>query len=73
MNQEIELTIGLPIFNEEKKVGKVLEDLFSQNYKNFYLIISDNASEDNSYQICNEWAKKNKNIRLVRQKKIKYK
>ena len=69
MNQEIELTIGLPIFNEEKKIGKVLEDLFSQNYRNFYLIISDNASEDNSYQICNEWAKKNKNIELVRQKK----
>ena len=68
MSKETELTIGLPLFNEEKKINFVLEKIFSQKYQNFNLIISDNASTDNTFQICNEWAKKNKNIELIKQK-----
>ena len=47
----------------------MLEDLFSQNYKNFNLIISDNASEDNSYQISMNGQKKIKIFSWLDKKK----
>ena len=52
MNNKVDLTIGLPVYNEEEKINKVLQDIFSQDYKKFKLIISDNASKDKTYEIC---------------------
>jgi len=69
MNNKVDLTIGLPVYNEEEKINKVLQDIFSQDYKKFKLIISDNASKDKTYDICKKWLKKKKNIKLIRQKK----
>ena len=69
MNNKVDLTIGLPVYNEEEKINKVLQDIFSQDYKKFRLIISDNASKDKTYEICKKWLKKKKNIKLIRQKK----
>ena len=47
----------------QKKINKVLQDIFSQDYKKFKLIISDNASKDKNYEICKKWLKKKKNIK----------
>lgn len=63
------LTIGLPVFNEEKRVNKILNFLFRQSYKNFKIIISDNCSNDRTVEICKKWEKKGKNLIIFRQKK----
>ena len=63
------LTIGLPVFNEEKRVNKILNFLFRQSYKNFKIIISDNCSNDRTLEICKKWKKKRKNLIIFRQKK----
>ena len=68
MSNNIDLTIGLPVYNEEDKINEILEYIFSQDYKKFKLIISDNASEDKTYEICEKWLKKEKNIELIKQK-----
>ena len=64
-----DLTIGFPVFNEEKRLNKALKDIYSQSYKNFYLYISDNASTDGTNKICKIWQKRKKNIKIFKQKK----
>ena len=61
------VSIGMPIFNGIDYINMALENLLSQTYQNFELIISDNCSTDSSYEICQLAAFKDKRIRLFRQ------
>jgi len=65
-NKAPELTIGMPVFNEGEHVAEAIESLLAQTYKNFVLIISDNASTDNTPQICKYYAEKDKRIVYIR-------
>ena len=58
------ISIGLPIYNGEKFLRKRIENLLSQTFTDFELIISDNASTDNSVKICKEFMKKDSRIKL---------
>ena len=40
------LTIGMPIYNQEKHLSYSLESILGQTYSDFILLISDNASTD---------------------------
>ena len=64
---EMKLSIGLPVYNGEKFLQKCLDSLLAQTFSNFELIISDNASTDNTSKICQEYSKKDKRIRYIRQ------
>jgi glycosyltransferase involved in cell wall biosynthesis len=61
------VSIGLPVFNGEKTIHKTIEAVLSQTLTNFELIISDNASTDNTSNICKEYKKKDKRVRYIRQ------
>lgn len=63
------VSIGLPVYNGEKFLRNRLENLLSQTFTDFELIISNNASTDNTRSICEEYLKKDKRIRLFHQKK----
>ena len=58
------VSIGLPIYNSEKFMSKRIENLLSQTFTDFELIISDNASTDSSVKICEEFMKKDSRIKL---------
>ena len=60
------VSIGLPVYNGERFIREALDSLLMQNFKNFELIISDNASEDTTQQICLEYASKDTRIRYYR-------
>lgn len=62
------VSIGLLVYNGERFLQRALDSLIGQTYKNFELIISDNASTDNTRAICEEYARKDTRIRYVRQK-----
>ena len=49
------LTIGLPICNGESLLPEAVEALLGQSYKDFELIISDNASTDRTAEICRSY------------------
>ena len=49
------VSVGLPVFNGEKYLSLTLNSILAQNYKNFELIISDNASTDGTQEICQEY------------------
>ena len=61
------LTIGLPVYNGETYLAESLEALLGQTYKDFELIISDNASTDGTADICQRYAQQDSRVRYIRQ------
>lgn len=67
MNAAPRLTIGLPVYNSERYVAESIESLLGQSFTDFELIISDNASTDDTPNICERYAKQDPRIRYYRQ------
>lgn len=61
------LTIGLPVYNGARYLAEALESLLGQTYGDFELIISDNASTDDTSAICHRYAAIDARVRYVRQ------
>ena len=52
------VSIILPARNEEEFVGKCLDSLVKQDYENYEIIVIDDSSEDKTWEIISEYAKK---------------
>jgi glycosyltransferase involved in cell wall biosynthesis len=61
------VTIGMPVYNGGAFIREALDCLLAQTFNNFELIISDNASNDDTETICREYAERDQRIRYVRQ------
>ena len=61
------VSIGMPVYNGEKYLRRSLSALVSQSFLDFELIISDNASTDNTSDICLEFSAKDNRIKYFRQ------
>jgi len=60
------VSIGMPVYNGERFVHQAVESILVQDYENFELIISDNASTDSTGNICQRYADRDARIRYVR-------
>lgn len=56
------LSIIVPCRNEEENIGNCVESILSQDYKNFELLLIDDNSTDNTWNIIQNLSKNNKNI-----------
>jgi len=63
------VSIGMPTYNGSKYIRQALVSLINQSYRNFELIISDNASTDNTQIICKEYQRIDNRIKYIRQEK----
>jgi len=61
------VSIGLPVYNGQKYLACALDSLLAQTYTDFELIISDNASTDDTIEICREYGARDKRVRVERQ------
>lgn len=61
------VSIGLPTRNRASVIRPLLDSLLAQDYRNFELIISDNASNDETPQVLEEYAARDARIRWIRQ------
>jgi glycosyltransferase involved in cell wall biosynthesis len=61
------LTIGLPVYNGQDFLPQALDALLGQSFRDFELIISDNASTDGTEEICRRYAAQDDRIRYHRQ------
>jgi len=59
------LSVIVPIYNEEKRIKKCVNSILNQTYDNFELILVDDGSTDNSAVICEEYVSKNKNVFVI--------
>ena len=60
------VSIGMPVYNGDRYLRLALDSLLAQDYDNFELIISDNASTDKTPEICREYAARDSRIRYYR-------
>lgn len=60
------VSIGMPAYNGERYLRQALDSLLAQDYGNFELIISDNASTDTTPEICRAYAMRDRRIRYSR-------
>ncbi|MDR2547880.1 MAG: glycosyltransferase [Lachnospiraceae bacterium] len=62
------ISIIIPVYNVEAYVGKCLDSVLSQTYKNLEVLVIDDGSTDNSRKIVKEYEKRDSRIRLFSQK-----
>lgn len=60
------VTIGLPVYNGQNYLAQTLDSLLAQTYRDFELVIADNASTDRTEVICREYAAADDRIRYHR-------
>jgi glycosyltransferase involved in cell wall biosynthesis len=60
------LSVGLPVYNGEVYLRTALDSIVNQDFRDFELIISDNASTDGTAAICREYARSDDRIRYYR-------
>ena len=61
MNNKVDIII--PVYNSQKYICKTIKSVFRQTYKNWKLIIIDDASTDDTKKILDTIYKKNRNKR----------
>ena len=60
------VTIGVPVYNGERFLQQCLDSLLAQTYRDFVLVISDNASTDRTQEICEAYVKADPRVRYHR-------
>ena len=61
------VTIGLPVYNGAKYLDAALASLCAQTFQDLKILISDNASTDETGDIIKKWASQDKRIEYHRQ------
>jgi glycosyltransferase involved in cell wall biosynthesis len=64
--EQPKVSIGLPVYNGENFIAEALDSILAQTFKDFEVIISDNASTDRTEDICREYVARDKRIRYFR-------
>ncbi|HDL8434774.1 glycosyltransferase family 2 protein [Yersinia enterocolitica] len=60
------VSILIPVYQREKYIGEAIDAALSQTYENIEVIIVDNASHDNTWQICQDYSKKDNRIKIYK-------
>jgi glycosyltransferase involved in cell wall biosynthesis len=60
------LSVGMPVFNGAQYIEDALESILEQSFGDFELIISDNASTDDTEMICRRMAARDARVRYYR-------
>ncbi len=64
------VSILIPARNEESNILKLLNSILQQDYQDYEVIILDDDSSDNTYEICAEFAAKHTAFRVIKGKEL---
>ncbi len=59
------VTVVVPVYNVEKYLNRCIESIVNQTYKELEILLVDDGSPDNCPQMCDDWAKKERRIRVI--------
>lgn len=62
------ISIIVPVYAVEKYLNRCVSSICQQTYENLEVVLVDDGSLDRCGEICDEWAQKDKRIRVVHQK-----
>jgi len=65
MEQDIDLSIIVPVYNVAPYVRHCLQSILDQGLENYEVIIVNDASHDNSRGICSEWCLEHPEFHLI--------
>lgn len=52
---EEKISIIIAVYNSEKVIGRCIESIINQTYKNLEIIIVNDESQDKSLDVCNKY------------------
>ena len=61
------VSIGVPVYNVEAYLRKCLDSIMNQTFKDFEVIMVDDGSTDNSFNICQEYVARDNRFKLIHQ------
>lgn len=64
------VSILIPVRNEEDNILPLLQSIHEQDYQNYEVIILDDESSDNTFVICQKFAQKHPNFRVIKGKPL---
>ena len=59
------ISVGLPVYNGERYIGKAIESVLNQRHDNLELIISENGSTDNTVDTIKSYARSDSRIKIL--------
>ena len=59
------VSVIIPVYNIQKYIGKCIESVMNQTYKDLEVILVDDGSTDLSGKICDEYAKKDNRLTVI--------
>ena len=65
--QTVPVTIGVACYNIAPYIARCLDSILAQTYRNLEILVVDNGSADASAAICDDYAKNDPRIRVIRQ------
>lgn len=63
------VSVGLPIFNEYEYIEETIQSLKRQSWKDVCFLISDNCSDDGTFELCQQLVAGDARFKLYRQEK----
>ncbi len=60
------VSVGVPTFNRAPQLQRAVESLLAQDYPEIEVIISDNASSDETQRICEDFSSRDSRVRYFR-------
>ena len=66
MNEQPLVTIQIPIYNAEEYIPKLIDCLSNQTYKNIEVILIEDFSTDNSFQILKDYSEKDNRFKVIK-------
>mgnify|MGYP000096275461 CR=1 FL=1 len=63
------VSVIIPAYNIEDYIGRCLDSIISQTYKNLEIIVVDDGSRDRTGEILDDYVKKDPRMKVVHKKK----
>lgn len=60
------MSVGLPTYNRAASLERAIRSVLEQSHGDLELVISDNASDDETEALCRAWAGRDERVRYVR-------
>ena len=62
------ISVIVPVYKVETYLNNCIKSIVNQSYSNIEIILVDDGSPDNCPALCDEWAKKDKRIKVIHKK-----
>lgn len=62
------VSVIVPVYNNEKSVGKTIDSICNQTYKNLEILLVNDGSTDNTLEVLKEYQEKDSRIKVLSQK-----